>query len=788
MTAYAYSTLVNSQSWLGFAALDGVLYANNGVSFGTVDTSTGAFTVKASWDNNLRFMAVAGSRIAIASASYTGRIYSTSTSDGSHYTSTDATDYVGVASDGTNLYATSEGSKYIYRLIGLLGTSTRVAIDLGTANTHRGIIFFNGLMYIGAADGLYSVNREYVKTKVFSTGALGQLATDGNYIYAASPGNGVYRFDPVRGVSELVYSTSSTVFAIGVLNGYIYLGIYGGNIIKLTIPAQPAVPTASVATSTINDDTTVTLSTSTSGATIRYTINGTVPSSTNGSTYSGPITITKTTLLKFYSTIDGLATSGVDCNYTYVCKTPVIDLAGGQYSSPQTVSFSGLSTGVTLKYSLVFAGYPDTPYTGPFTIDSPTEAVNVIAYKTGCTDSNLNLAIFSWKCSDVVSSLESGVLLGRTLISLATPSTGASIYYTLDGTTPTASSKLYSAPFYIDTALTLKAIAIKSGYTSSNVSTYTYSNCSGDYYFLPNSLNATSVFYGLAVDQFGNIFACGPGNDAVIYKVDPSNGTPLYWAYCEKSMKLAAGVSSLDPLDGWRTGVLCTASNVGYLNYYNLKGVTATKGSKIAQYTIAKEDWIGVVVNGIGDKLYAVEGGHIWTDFFPQGDSRTQFSRVQKTNITGITSHETSDSRILYICAPDGIYSVSSNGDYTRLASSVSRAWTSITSDGVSLYGCVDGGYIYKINATTGVDEVVAGDSTTRNWSNIVHFNGTLYATDSVGGGIYRISLTPNATARKVYSGGTWKTAKDWWVYSSNAWKPITKMYKNVSGSWVKIL
>ena len=43
---------------------------------------------------------------------------------------------------------------------------------------------------------------------------------------------------------------------------------------------------------------TVTISTTTSGATIRYTTNGTTPSSTVGTVYSSPVSITATTTLK----------------------------------------------------------------------------------------------------------------------------------------------------------------------------------------------------------------------------------------------------------------------------------------------------------------------------------------------------------------------------------------------------------------------------------------------------------------------------------------------------------
>ena len=44
---------------------------------------------------------------------------------------------------------------------------------------------------------------------------------------------------------------------------------------------------------------------------------------------------------------------------------------------------------------------------------------------------------------------------------------GAEVHYTVDGSTPTASSPLYSAPFTLNATTTVKAIAIKNGATSS---------------------------------------------------------------------------------------------------------------------------------------------------------------------------------------------------------------------------------------------------------------------------------------------------------------------------------
>jgi subtilisin family serine protease len=59
-------------------------------------------------------------------------------------------------------------------------------------------------------------------------------------------------------------------------------------------------------------------------------------------------------------------------------------------------------------------------------------------------------------------------------VTLSTSTSGSTIRYTTNGTTPTSSSTLYSSPITISSSITLRARAFKSGMTDSDVMTATY--------------------------------------------------------------------------------------------------------------------------------------------------------------------------------------------------------------------------------------------------------------------------------------------------------------------------
>jgi len=177
----------------------------------------------------------------------------------------------------------------------------------------------------------------------------------------------------------LVYNTASDTIRQGVEN-YVR-GLYGC-----------AAPSFSPPPGFCTSAQTVTISTATSGATIRYTTDGSTPSETNGTIYNTPISITGTTTLKAIAYQSGMLSSMVTSGvYTFnQCETPTFSVTPGFYSSAQTVTISTATTGATIRYTLDGTTPTETVGTVGTTVTLTSSVLlQAIAYKSGMLDSRV---------------------------------------------------------------------------------------------------------------------------------------------------------------------------------------------------------------------------------------------------------------------------------------------------------------------------------------------------------------------------------------------------------------
>jgi hypothetical protein len=164
-----------------------------------------------------------------------------------------------------------------------------------------------------------------------------------------------------------------------------------------------ATPTFNPAGGTYLGTQTVTLSDTTSGATIFYTLDGTPPgTSAGGSTqqYNGPLTATSTETIKALATSSGMTTSGTaTATYTIESQvaTPTFSPVAGSYSSAQPVTISTTSPSPTTIYYTTDGSTPttnSTVYSGPINV-STTETLKALATKSGYFNSNVGTAAYT---------------------------------------------------------------------------------------------------------------------------------------------------------------------------------------------------------------------------------------------------------------------------------------------------------------------------------------------------------------------------------------------------------
>ena len=158
-----------------------------------------------------------------------------------------------------------------------------------------------------------------------------------------------------------------------------------------------------------------------------------------------------------------------------------VDVAGNLYFSdyPDTVREVAASTGmITRLAGNGYYGYGGDG--GSATVAQLADPVGISLDASGnlyIADSNnsrIRKVIFSAAAATPVFSVASGNDSGVQTVTITDTTLGAAIYYTTDGTIPTAASSLYTAAIVVSDTETIQAIAVADGYTDSLVASATY--------------------------------------------------------------------------------------------------------------------------------------------------------------------------------------------------------------------------------------------------------------------------------------------------------------------------
>lgn len=256
-------------------------------------------------------------------------------------------------------------------------------------------------------------------------------------------------------------------------------------------------------------------------------------SETGSNTYTGGTALSGTKKLRITATAGngtstGLRISKVEIftnepsiTYSAYCtsvvvttvETPEISPASGAVASGTEVTITCTTEGASIHYTTDGTD-PTSSSTTYDPSNKPTITSNItikaIGVKDGLNNSEIASASYTiaLPCATPTFSVEAGEVEKGTTVEISTETDGATIYYTTNGTTPTTSSLTYSSAITINSAMTIKAIAVKDGMLNSEVAEAAYTII--DYTTLPFVWNGGTKS---ELTKLTGVTANGLGND-----------------------------------------------------------------------------------------------------------------------------------------------------------------------------------------------------------------------------------------------------------------------------------
>lgn len=384
-------------------------------------------------------------------------------------------------------------------------------------------------------------------------------------------------------------------------------GINGGNddvrFDNLAVAHQTQVeaPVFSVTTGTYSGLQNVAISTAPAAATIRYTTDGSDPTPTTGTVYTGPVAIGPAgTTLKAIAYRAGLADSNISvADYEFQTGAPVFTPAEGSYADAQNVTITSATAGATIHYTLN-GDEPTTTtgivYTGPVALSAAT-TLKAIAFNPGFADSFVTVGDYLIQAGTPTFSPVEGTYANGVNVTITTATPGATIHYTTDGNDPTSTSgTVYSGPVPISANTTLKAIAFKAGIPYSEVFVADYTFQTGLPVFSPP---------GGTYANTQNVTITSPTSGATIrYTTDGNDPTPSSGTIYSGPVEIATATTlkAIAYKDGTADSDVVTADYVikagnpvfspvaaTYASQQNVTITSATSGASIRYTTDGSE-------------------------------------------------------------------------------------------------------------------------------------------------------------------------------------------------------
>jgi hypothetical protein len=209
----------------------------------------------------------------------------------------------------------------------------------------------------------------------------------------------------------------------------------------------------------------VVLTASPVGSTVHYTLDGSEPTLASP-IYTVPLTITSSLTLKAFAIKGGTRGRTATASFQITGPDVIISPSGEPFYESILVTLSSNPSGASLYYT-TDGSTPtasSTLYVSPITLTGTT-VLKVMARKDG-VNGEVKTATFSKLNGPIVTiSPAGGSFFEDVVVTITSPTPGATIYYTTNGTVPTTSSTVYTGSITLNTTSNteVKAIAVKNG-------------------------------------------------------------------------------------------------------------------------------------------------------------------------------------------------------------------------------------------------------------------------------------------------------------------------------------
>ncbi len=402
------------------------------------------------------------------------------------------------------ILCTTVGATIRYTLNGAEPTSTSIPytspIPVTVTTTIKAKAFKNDMTDSDTATVTYTISIPQVATPTFSPVGGTYSSIQNVVIQCATPGATI-RFttdDSEPSSTSTLYSAPISLSVTTTLRARAFMAMMTESDVStatyvINLP-KIETPTFSPVGATFSTAQSVVIQCATTGVTIRYTTNGTEPTSTS-TVYSIPILVSENTMIKAKAFKIGWTDSETaSASYAIKVAPPTFNPLSGTYSTSQMISLSCSTSDASLRYTTDGSepNLSSTIYSGPIPISSTT-TIKAKASKNGMTDSDTATATYTItpeptpepnpepqepqptdKVSTPTFNPTAGTYTTPQNVKLDCNTPDATIHYTIDGTEPTASSAIYTNPILVSTSTTIKAKASKTGMSDSDTATTTY--------------------------------------------------------------------------------------------------------------------------------------------------------------------------------------------------------------------------------------------------------------------------------------------------------------------------